>query len=128
MEELLRQILIALEHQTKLLERIAAEVEDGNRVTPNYQTGINGFHSFDWSAIGAEIEQIDEDGVAAVTWRNNIYLRRSGQNKFEPAIWFSRCIGRNAEGVNLYEKLITFKKMAEAEPLPRRVAEIAGVK
>jgi hypothetical protein len=113
MDELLR----AIAYQTILLERIAVALE-GNGMVPNYQIGLDSFLSFDWDTIGATIEQVDGDGVAAVSWRGNRYTRRSASNKFEPAIWFSRAIGKDEAGNPKYERLITFKRLAEAEPLP----------
>ena len=116
MDELLR----AIAHQTTLLERIAVALE-GNGMVPNYQIGLDSFLSFDWDTIGATIDQIDGDGVAAVTWRGNRYLRRSASNKFEPAIWFSRAVGTDEAGNPKYDRLITFKRLAEAEPLPVKI-------
>lgn len=49
---------------------------------PDYRVDIKQFQSFKWDAIGAEIVQEDEDGVATVSWRGKLYLRRSAQNKF----------------------------------------------
>jgi hypothetical protein len=111
------ELLQAIAYQTILLERIAVALE-GNGMVPNYQIGLDSFLSFDWDTIGATIEQVDTDGVAAVTWRGNRYTRRSATNKFEPAIWFSRAIGKDEAGNTKYERLITFKRLAEAEPLP----------
>jgi hypothetical protein len=119
MDELLR----AIAYQTILLERIAVALE-GNGMVPNYQIGLDSFLSFDWDTIGATIEQVDTDGVAAVTWRGNRYTRRSATNKFEPAIWFSRATGKKDEAGNpKYDRLITFKRLAEAEPLPVKLSK-----
>ncbi len=116
MDELLR----AIAYQNTLLERIVAALE-GNGMVPNYQIGLDSFPSFDWATIGARIESVDGDGVAAVTWKGNRYIRRSAANKFEPAIWFSRPNGRDEAGNPMYERLITFKRLAEAEPLPAKL-------
>jgi hypothetical protein len=116
------ELLKAIAYQTTLLERIAVALE-GNGMVPNYQIGLDSFLSFDWSTIGATIEQVDSDGVAAVTWRGNRYLRRSATNKFEPAIWFSRTNGKDEAGNPRYERLITFKRLVEAEPLPVKIKE-----
>jgi hypothetical protein len=124
MEDLLRALLEAVTYQTQLLERIAVAVE-GNTV-PNYQIGLDGFLNFNWDTIGAVIEQIDNDGVAAVTWRGNRYTRRSATNKFEPAIWFSRSLGKDETGIPRYERLITFKRFAPVEGLPAQVRSLAA--
>lgn len=41
-------------------------------------------------------------------------------------IWFSRCVKKNADGKNEYERLITFKSIsdAEIEPLSEKVTRI----
>jgi DdrB-like protein len=104
----------------KLLERIAIAVE-AQRTAPNYQADLKDFAQFDWSSIGANVRGQDRDGVAIVEWRQNTYLRRSASNKFQPAIWFSRSIGKDELGNTKYERLITFKPKSEAEPLPDKV-------
>ena len=93
---------------------------------PDYQFALKDFNSFDWSSIGAVVADRDIDGASAILWRNNIYVRRSPSNKFEEAIWFSRCTGRDEKGANIYERLITFKAISDAEPLPERVASRSG--
>jgi hypothetical protein len=70
------------------------------------------------------VEYTDNDGAAVVSWRGNQFLRRSAQNKFKPAIWFSRAIGKDENGENRYERLISFKQMAEVEPLPDKVRRL----
>lgn len=114
-----------LTYQTSLLERIAIALELGQSA-PNYQADLSQFHHFDWSGIGATIESSDRDGVAAVVWRGNRYPRRSASNKFQPAIWFSRSVGKDDDGNTRYERLITFKQLAEPEPLPEKVRQIQG--
>jgi len=117
------EILIQLLHQhTILLERIAIATEQ-NTSAPNYTVSLEKYHQFDWASIGAVIEQTDIDGVAAVIWQNKRYTRRSATNKFQPAIWFSRAIGKNDQGETQYERLITFKAMPQPEPLPAKVKQ-----
>lgn len=116
------EILAQLDRQTVLLETIAAALAQ-TQPAPNYKGNLDRFHAFDWSRIGATVEQEDVDGVAAVLWHNNYYVRRSAANKFEPAIWFSRPIGKDEDGNNRYERLITFKRQATVEPLPDRVRQ-----
>ncbi|NJP11679.1 MAG: hypothetical protein HC866_21245 [Leptolyngbyaceae cyanobacterium RU_5_1] len=109
-----------LTHHAELLERIAIAVE-AKQNAPNYQVDLSDFATFDWSSIGATVEHSDRDGAAIVVWRRNRYIRRSAANKFQPAIWFSRSLGKDDEGNNRYERLITFKELPEAEPLPEKV-------
>jgi hypothetical protein len=115
-----------LHHQSSLLERIANVLEQPQGA-PNYQASLEVFRQFDWTRIGAIVELQDADGVAVVTWHGNRFVRRSAANKFEPAIWFSRSIGKDEGGNNRYERLITFKTLGQVEPLPDKVRRIQGV-
>jgi len=109
-----------LGQQTALLERLVAAVEARSPV-PNYVRDLAEFTEFDWSEIDATVIQTDDDGIATISWRGHRYMRRSPSNKFDPAIWFSRAIGKDDDGSNRYERLITFKELAEPEPLPSKV-------
>ena len=102
------------------LERIAVALE-ANMATqsaPNYQALLEDFHSFNWEEIGAEIEQVDKYGVATVLWSGNRFVRRSPDNSYGAAIYFSRCIGKDELGKNQYERLITFKPQSEVKARP----------
>ncbi len=112
--ESLSRIAIALEHMIP------------PQAAPNYQFALDKFATFDWESIGAVVADRDSDGASAILWRNNIYVRRSPSNKFGAAIWFSRCTGRDDKGANIYERLITFKAISDAEPLPQQVASHFG--
>lgn len=120
---LIETLLAQTTAQTALLERIAIAVE-GNQPVPNYLVTLSSFAQFDWSTIGATVETRDRDGAAVVLWHGNRYTRRSASNKFQPAIWFSRAIGKDDQGTTQYERLITFKQTAEAEPLPEKVRQV----
>ena len=105
---------------------IALELMIPPQTAPNYQFALDKFTTFDWESIGAVVADRDSDGASAILWRKNIYVRRSPSNKFGAAIWFSRCTGRDENGANIYERLITFKAMSDAELLPERVASRLG--
>lgn len=135
----LPQILTALEqqlaHQNDLLERIALALEQsefalpggsapGSSSGPNYEVCLSQFKTFDWASIDATVEYADSDGVATVIWRGHRYVRRSAENKFKPAIWFSRSTGRDDEGNVRYAKLATFSLRPKAEPLPSKVKDM----
>ena len=113
-------IMDMLNQQLAVLNRIADALET-EQAAPGYVQDLQDFANFDWSSIGANVNQADRDGVAVVTWRGHRYVRRSASNKFNPAIWFSRAVGKDDSGENRYERLITFKELAEAEPLPDKV-------
>ena len=105
---------------------IALELMIPQKAAPNYQLELQNFTTFDWSSIGAKVAERDSGGASAILWRNNIYVRRSPTNKFGDAIWFSRCTGRDEKGANQYERLITFKAMSNATPLPGVIASRFG--
>ncbi len=91
---------------------------------PNYRKNLAEFRNFDWSQIGAEIVKSDADGVSAVEWNGRLFTRRSPSNKFDTAIWFSRCVGKDDAGNNRYEKLITFKNNGDAEELSGKARKL----
>ena len=94
--------------------------------SPNYQYDLSAFPNFDWDTIGAAVIQSDISGAAAVTWSGHTYIRRSPQNKFGEAIWFSRCTGKGDSGENVYARLITFRQTNPVEPLPERTSRQLG--
>lgn len=112
--------------QAQALERIAVALEQlSPRTTPNYQYSLETFHDFEWDSIGATVIKTDRDGAAVVAWNGQHYFRRSPSNKYEPAVWFSRCTGKGDDGNNSYERLITFKDLSkkEIDPLPQKVRD-----
>jgi hypothetical protein len=122
-----QQLMAALTENNHLLQQLVQQLNQQaqtDRPAPNYQSRIEDFQNFDWARIGATVEYSDSDGVAVVSWGGNQYLRRSAQNKFKPAIWFSRAVGKDENGENRYERLISFKQLAEVEPLPDKVRRL----
>lgn len=112
--------------QMVALERIAdsiSAIAPVSTAAPNYQQPLESFARFDWESIGVTVERSDQFGAAVVSWRGLQFVRRSPSNKFGEAIWFSRCTGKNDNGENKYERLITFKAVSkvEVEPLPDKV-------
>ncbi len=117
--------------QMQALERIANAVErlvPSSTAAPNYQRPLEEFSTFDWSSISATVERSDQYGAGIVSWRGQLYTRRSPSNKFGEAIWFSRCVGKGEDGENRYERLITFKPLSkkEVEPVPLKVQKLMG--
>lgn len=122
-------ILAILSQQTLALERLADAVErlaPTTTTAPNYIYSLESFKIFDWASIGATIERSDQYGPAIVSWRGQQFVRRSPSNKFGEAIWYSRCVGKDENGENKYERLITFKPFSktEVEPIPEKVMRI----
>lgn len=117
MEELLRT-LAAIARSLAAIER-ALRPE-----APNYKRDIKDFPNFNWENIGARVLKRDAYGVAQVEYSDQVYTRRSPDNKFDEAIWFSRPEGKDADGNVRYVRLITFRKFDDAEPIGRKVEAV----
>jgi hypothetical protein len=55
--------------------------------------------------------------VTAVEWNGQVFTRRSPNNKFDAAVWFSRHLGQDADGNKRYARLIVFRALSDAEPI-----------
>ena len=127
MEEKIDLLLQIQHRQMVALERIASILEQATPVkVPNYQRSLSEFATFDWESIGATVEKTDQYGAGIVVWRGYQFVRRSPSNKFDEAIWFSRCVGKDESGGNSYERLITFKALSRkvVEPIPDKVQRL----
>jgi hypothetical protein len=111
--EILRMIATSLQGVESHLRQMAVS----SNLVPNYQRALSEYPTFDWSSIGASVLNRDDDGVTAVEWNGQVFTRRSPNNKFDAAVWFSRCVGKDADGNNRYVRLISFKAVSEAEPI-----------
>src|SRR5687767_15974019 len=110
--EILQMIASSLEGIDASLRQIAIS----SNPAPNYHRPLTEYPEFDWTSIGAAILKEDQEGVTAVEWNGQVFTRRSANNKFDAAVWFSRCTGKDAEGNNRYARLMTFKAVGDAEP------------
>lgn len=123
---------LQIQHRQMLaLERLADAVErlaPATTLAPNYQHPLEEFTTFDWSSIGATVERSDRYGAAIVNWRGLQFVRRSPSNKFGEIIFFSRCTGKDDDGNNKYERLISFRPVTSVsvEPVPDRVLAISS--
>ncbi|MFK0730427.1 MAG: single-stranded DNA-binding protein [Gloeotrichia echinulata HAB0833] len=127
--EIQQRQMLALEKISAQLERMAIALDRlSPRTAPNYQFPLELFKGFDWSSISATVEKHDQYGAAVVSWNGQQYTRRSPSNKFDPAVWFSRCVGKGEDDKNVYERLITFKPLSktEVDPLPEKVTRLAN--
>jgi hypothetical protein len=118
------RLISLLSAQTAALGRIANALEAialTNAPAPNFVKPIDQYGTFDFTSIGALVKGHDASGPTELEWGGYLWTRRSPQNNFGEAIWFSRATGKDAEGQVKYSRLITFKKLSEAEPLPRKV-------
>lgn len=116
-----------------LLNRLTIAVEtlaenQSGKKGANYIKPLSEYPRFDWSAIGAEIISSDSDGVTSVAWKGRQYTRRC-KPKFGNEIWFSCCTGKDENGENTYERLISFKdtKAIEVEPIPTSIKQLIPV-
>ena len=107
------------------LERIAAAA---GPYEPNIQRELSEYTTFDWNSIGAEIVSKDADGPTRVRKDGYIWIRRAPENKFEPAIWFSRTEGKDEAGDANYLKLITFRTWPDPEPISAKVKAALNAK
>jgi ssDNA-binding DdrB-like protein len=116
-----------ISEQNEILSMIAASLQGveshlrqmaiSSNPAPNYQRPLSEYLTFDWDSIGATVLNRDGDGATAVEWNGQVFTRRSPNNKFDAAVWFSRCVGKDADGNNRYARLISFKAVSEAEPI-----------
>ena len=125
------RLFLEIQHRQMIaLEKLADAVQQlvpVSTAAPNYQYQLENFNTFDWSCIGVTVERSDQFGAAIVSWRGLQFVRRSPQNKFGEAIWFSRCTGKDeSNGENKYERLVTFRSLSkvEVEPVPQKVARM----
>ena len=111
--EILRMIAASLQGVESHLRQMAAS----SNPAPNYQRPLSEYPIFDWPSIGATVLNRDEDGVTAVEWNGQVFTRRSPNNKFDAAVWFSRHLGQDADGNKRYARLIVFRALSDAEPI-----------
>ena len=121
-EQIVRQILTHLDRIALALETLARA---GAPAEPNYIKPLSDYREFDWESINASVVQQDADGPTHLEWGGALWTRRSPSNKFEPAIWYSRASGKDDEGNVSYLRLITFRQVKDADPIPERTAAAA---
>lgn len=110
--------LSALQRIAMLLERIAPT----DQKAPGWVKPLTDFLHFDWDSIGATVTSVDDSGASIVEWNGKQFVRRSPNNKFGEAIWFSRSTGeKDSEGKTVYERLVTFKE-SDVEPIPAKIS------
>jgi hypothetical protein len=119
-----KQEILLLSHLARIANALEQLAIASAPKAPNYRRTLAEFSDFDWGSIGATVTASDNDGPTSISRDGFIWTRRSPQNKFAEAIWFSRATGeRDEEGNARYARLITFTAPAEAEPLPRKLAD-----
>ncbi len=99
--EILQMIAASLQGVESHLRQIAIS----SNPAPNYQRPLSDYPGFDWLSIGATALKEDNDGVTAVDWNGQVFTRRSPNNRFDAAVWFSRCVGKDADGCDLKDRM-----------------------
>ncbi len=135
-EKLITALGQRLKAQNEIMQAIATSLQEieshlrqiaiSSNPAPNYQRALNEYPGFDWSSIGATVIKEDVDGAAVIEWNGQQFIRRSADNKFDAALWFSRCVGKDADGNNKYVRLITFKATTGAEPIAAKAKRVIG--
>jgi DdrB-like protein len=115
----LTQLTINTDRIANALERMAPQTT----AAPSYQRPLDEFPTFDWESIGAEVVKSDRYGAGVVIWQGKQFVRRSPENEFGASVWFARCVGKDEQGRNKYERLITFSPIQErkVKPVSREV-------
>ena len=118
------ELVAAVDRLTQVIGAAAAAQAAGDidpDDAPEIEMPLERFHNFDWATIGAQVLAEDEYGPAIISYGGKAFKRRSPDNQFDPAIWFSRAVGKDDAGKNKYVRLITFKPMSDkVEPMGRK--------
>jgi hypothetical protein len=115
--------LLMIHQLTRLADAVERLARGNEPEEPNYIRPIEEYQGFDWTAISASVVHQDPDGPTHIEWGGVLWTRRSPKNKYEPAIWFSRAAGKDVEGNVKYLRLITFRTIGEADPLPDKAKQ-----
>ncbi len=125
-----------ISEQNRILRTIAASLQGieahlrqmaiSSNPAPNYHRPLSEYLTFDWPSIGATVLNRDGDGATAVEWNGQVFTRRSPDNSFGSAIWFSRSAGKDSDGKNKYVRLITFKPPSESGPIGAKAKKAIG--
>jgi DdrB-like protein len=102
------------------------EISISSNPAPNYRRPLSDYRDFDWASIGAIVLQEDKDGATEVEWNGQVFTRRSPDNSFDAAVWYSRSVGKDSEGKNKYLRLITFKPPSESGPIGAKAKKAIG--
>jgi ssDNA-binding DdrB-like protein len=124
----LTQTLQMIAESLQGVELNLREMSISSNPAPNYRRPLSDYQDFDWGVIGAIIIKEDEDGATEVEWNGQVFTRRSAENHFDAAVWYSRCVGKDSDGKNKYLRLITFKPPTESGPIGAKAKKAIGSK
>jgi hypothetical protein len=102
------------------------DISISSNPAPNYRRPLSDYQDFDWASIGAIVLNEDRDGATEVEWNGQVFTRRSPQNSYDAAIWYSRSVGKDSDGKNKYLRLITFKAPSESGPIAVKAKKAIG--
>jgi len=102
------------------------EMSISSNPAPNYRRPLGDYQDFDWASIGATVLKEDRDGATEVEWNGQVFTRRSPENSYDVAVWYSRGVGKDSEGKNKYLRLISFKPPPESGPIGPKAKKAIG--
>ncbi|NJR71148.1 MAG: hypothetical protein HC771_22815 [Synechococcales cyanobacterium CRU_2_2] len=111
MQDQQAQRIIELLEELNQGVRSLISAADAQKPFRTHYKSIEAFASFDWASIGAVVVATDGDGPTVVEFQGEVFKRRSPQNKFDPAVWYSRSLGKDDAGTQQYQKLVVFKDL-----------------
>jgi len=85
------------------------EMSISSNPAPNYRRPLSDYQDFDWASIGAIVLKEDIDGATEVEWNGQVFTRRSPQNSYDAAIWYSRSVGKDSDGCDLKDRMAVIR-------------------
>jgi DdrB-like protein len=122
----LNELLQMIAESLQAVELRLREMSISSNPAPNYRRPLSDYRDFDWASIGAIVLKEDKDGATEVEWNGQVFTRRSPENHFDSAVWYSRCVGKDSDGKNKYLRLITFKPPSESGPIGAKAKKAIG--
>src|SRR5215510_8389216 len=98
-------ILRTIAASLRSIESHLRQMAVSSNPAPNYQRPLSEYPTFDWPSIGATVLNQDDDGATSVEWSGQVFTRRSPNNKFDAAVWFSRHLGQDSDGCDLKHRM-----------------------
>lgn len=125
-EDSLAVIAMRLTDISVLLKQIADhQIDSAPPICRSYP--IAAYPDFDFESLGMEVVERDGSGAARISYRGNVYTRRSPTNKnYRPTIFYSRALPKSGEDdQTAYEAIIKFVVFStEVEDLDPRAIKL----
>jgi len=123
-----KQTVELLQNIKRMADALEKLVATKDPIAPNYVKPLEDYANFDWASIEATVLREDQSGPTHLEYAGAIWTRRSPSNKYGEAIWYSRANGKDEDGNTKYLRLITFRPIGEADPVPEKVLTKVGKK